>query len=76
MLTASVDGKEMVFYLSTAAGTYTLTVDHDLSWDNEEGSGSFEAEMEGCSRNTEGNAVCVTDGKFHYIRGEVHPDPV
>lgn len=70
------DSYKMVHYGSSGTadiGTYTLTIDHDLSWDNEEGCGNFEAEMEGCSQSTEGQAVCVTEGKFHYIREEVHP---
>lgn len=68
------DSYRMVHYGSSSKdiGTYSLTLDSDMGFEYSEGSGSFEAEMEGYSSATEGKSMSITDGVFRYKKGETH----
>ncbi len=68
------DSYRMVHHGSSVKGigTYSLTLDSDMGFEYSEGSGSFEAEMEGFSTATKGMGMSVTDGVFRYKKGETH----
>ncbi len=69
------DSYRMVHYSSSKTediGTYSITLDGDIDWNIEEGSGTFEAEMIGFSSATEGKSVSVTNGSFYYTRRDAH----
>lgn len=69
------DFYKMVHYgssSSTDIGTYSFTLDSDIGFEYSEGSGSFEAEMEGSSSSTEGKSVSISDGVFRFAKGDAH----
>ncbi len=69
------DSYKMVHYGSSSSkdiGTYSFTLDSDIGFEYSEGSGSFEAEMEGSSSSTEGKSVSISDGVFRFAKGDAH----
>ncbi len=53
-------------------GSYRLTLDQDMGWEEKEISGTLTAVMDGFSSATKGKTISVDDGVFRAVKGETH----
>lgn len=53
-------------------GSYRLTLDQDMGWEEKEISGTLTAVMDGFSSATTGKTISVDDGVFRAVKGETH----
>lgn len=69
------NGKEGVHGSSSFSGnwgSYRLTLDQDMSWEESEISGTLAATMDGFSSATSGKTISIENGVFKAVKGETH----